>query len=207
MVLLRDSVFEPRVVTVVDTVDAAHLRARLQTQSRILADVFNENTGLRGTLRDAENRIRGLEARAPDTVRVAARPVDVSRDTLARPAVAIRGGFATYAVLIPRADSLHEERLLSGIDLRDCDDGFVLGPEGAACNRAALGHLLLFARGGVLTDVGGNALRSITRQDVQPVGAIGVRWQRCYRCTFAVEASIETTGRKYFWGEYGWRPF
>lgn len=95
-------------------------------------------------------RIRGLEARRPDTVLVV--------DTVYLPAIAHgtaridRSGRLTVEVLRlqPAADSVdaaYRPELHQGIDVADCDDGFTLQDGEVVCDRARLGHL--YALGGV----------------------------------------------------------
>lgn len=204
MAALHGKLSEPRVITVVDTVDNAYLRARLETQSKVLADVFHENDGLRGALQKAENRIRGLEAREPSTILIAVDPVDVSKDSLARPTVAVTGGIATYSVLIPRAESLHEERFIR-VDVRDCDDGYVLGVQGAACNTATFGHLLLFARPGIATPA--DSLLRGGLGGIRPIGEIGFSWRKCYRCATGAEVRFDSDSRFTALGQVGVQIF
>ena len=141
----------------------------------------------RGAITDAKNRIHGLEARRPDTI--------YSVDTLIAPPDSLPiireitpGGRAQFELLMLQRDTIAYPPHLYDVNVASCDRGIVAGPTGLVCRGAPLGHLSVFARLGV-----GSQLR----ETPHPIGAAGVSRTPAFRSGWRVDVGIDLERRGY----------
>lgn len=150
-----------------------------------------EAAGMRSTIEQLRETVRGLERRGPRTVTVYRdRFVEVPATGVTDVGAVGRDGRLTLWTLTP-IDSVpgaFEPRRLDDIDVRDCDDGWRFTANGVICDRARFGHVEVHARVGGLWDgrISGDVAHGIE-------GAGGLTWESTYRSAFRVE--VERVGR------------
>lgn len=161
----------------VDTVEVTPQRLLNEIESLEL-----EADGLR-------SRLAGREELEPEVIYVA--------DTIipAPPAcqltVAIDGGGRlAVSPLIMSKDSTgslgYRARLLDGLDVTRCDDGFSIAPNGTVvCDRPQLGHLSLVADAFMI--------------DKSPGAFAGVEWTPYWRSAWRVRTGVRVWGDTYGW--------
>lgn len=176
----------------VDTVyaDAAAYEQRI-------AAVERERDGLR-------DRLAGWERRGPRTLVIYDTVlVPEPGEELSLPVAVTEGGRASLPGLVADTAGLRP-REYAGVDVRDCDDGWTFSRGVLQCNRARLGHLTAYVRGGasipLFTAEGwprrlrpGEELRDAVGWDALQA-AIGLRWERTYRSPHAVTLELRNDG-------------
>lgn len=164
----------PSPAPLVRTVTAAELLARM-------GGLQLDAGGIRRTLEGKVDRQPAAITRAdtlleapPETVFVAVR-VDAAGDAFVGQLREVDGGW--------------QPELLEAIPLGDCDDGWSIGPDGAVCDRARLGHLTAFVGAGAAYPI---VAASIPR--TRPTGRVGLRWAPSYRSLWMAELAATTEG-------------
>lgn len=170
---------QPQHPIVIDTVPQKVLIDSLQVMQRIIMRAAENEKGFKGTIQKLQNRITGLEARRPESIKVSESKVDLRFVPVMR-GVTIDPKTQRMTIIDAQPDSngMHRERMLQGIDLRNCDDGITIaaGFDNIACNAAVLGHMAV-----VMNVETGTSLLLPILFNYASLEA-GLKWKRCYRC-------------------------
>lgn len=190
---------EPPAIVVSDTIAARKYRQERDDARRQLEAARGERDGLRGVVDDLQRAIRGLEERRPE--RITVYDTLIVADTVFLQAQINGAGRLVLIRAIPDSAGLHRPERLTGIDVRDCDDGIVMLASGVVCNRARFGHLSLLVRGV------GHAAPAWPIDDLRLRAEAGIRWTPAFRSSTAAELVVTSQERVELRAETGVRVF
>lgn len=169
-----------------DTISGAQYLARIAALQAQIDQATTTETGLRGAVQRLQNRVRGLEARAPEVIHETDTIIDIKlKPVMMGFSLDDRSGRVTIYDALPDTGG-HRPRVLSDIDIKNCDSVVaVAGSDQLACDTAPFGHTALYTA----LNVRGDSLAAVVSD--ASLG-IGLEWKKCARCRVAVSIEAQS---------------